>query len=40
MGDEISELIDEELTTQRKKLKTGKAAGEDGIENEAWKYMP
>lgn len=40
MEDEISELTDEELTTQWKKLKTGKAPGEDGIENETWKYMP
>lgn len=31
--------ITKELVRQLKKLKDRKALGEDGIKNEAWKYM-
>lgn len=35
----LTELTDEELATQWRKLKLRKAPREDGIENETWKYM-
>lgn len=38
-GEEIQDLTMEELTKQWKKLKMEKTSRE-GIENEAWKYMP
>lgn len=34
------EIIKEELVEQLRKLKRGKAPGENGIESEAWKLMP
>lgn len=37
--EEAQDISQEELVKQWKKLKMGKAPGEDGIENEAWKYM-
>lgn len=37
--EEIQDISHEELVRQWKKLKMEKAPGEDGIENEAWKYM-
>lgn len=44
VDDEVEETeqqqMREELIAQLKKLKKGKAPGEDGIENEAWRLMP
>ena len=37
-GDEEEELGREEIKRVVKNLKDGKAAGEDGIQNEVWKY--
>lgn len=34
------EITREEMIEQLKKLKKGKAPGENGIENEAWRLMP
>lgn len=38
--EEESELTKEELIKQLKRMKIGKTPGEDGLENEVWKYMP
>lgn len=37
--EEVEDITKEELIRQLKKLKKTKALGEDGIENEAWRYM-
>lgn len=37
---EDGEIRKEEVIEQLKKMKIWKAPGEDGLENEAWKYMP
>ncbi|XP_070162472.1 golgin subfamily A member 6-like protein 22 [Polyergus mexicanus] len=37
---EVEEITKEELMKQLKRLKRGKAPGENGIENEAWRLMP
>lgn len=39
-GDEEQEISVEEVVKHLKKLKKGKAPGENGIENEAWRLMP
>jgi len=38
--EEKEEITKEELVKQLRKLKKGKAPGENGIENEAWRLMP
>ncbi|XP_076248106.1 uncharacterized protein LOC143187781 [Calliopsis andreniformis] len=38
--EEIEDITKEDLIKQLRKLKKAKAPGEDGIENEAWIYMP
>ncbi|XP_020298507.1 uncharacterized protein LOC109862780 [Pseudomyrmex gracilis] len=39
-NEEIEEITKEELVKQLRKLKKGKALGENRIENEAWRLMP
>lgn len=38
-GDEERPITEREMLVQINRLKKGKASGEHGIENEAWKYM-
>jgi len=38
--EEKEEIMKKELVKQLRKLKKGKAPGENGIENEAWRLMP
>lgn len=38
LKEETFELEDEEIERQIKKLKNGKAAGEDNVKNEAWLF--
>jgi len=38
--EEEREVTREEMIKRLIKLKTGKAPGENGLENEVWKHMP